>query len=161
MLAVVDTNIFINGILFGEKHCKIVLNHIENENITPVFSQETIGELIYVFKNFITHTKLPEQLRLQYLYYIIELFYHSKSINTESVQCPDINDVNDKMFLKIAYKKNIDYIITDDKKSGLFDKIDNHKKYKTITSKRFSQIYKKTSRESQEEVAFSDTDKDS
>lgn len=144
MLVVIDTNIFINGVFFPKKHeyCNLILDYIEEEKITPVFSQETIGELMYVFKNFAIHSNLPEKVQKQYVHSISELFYDSKSVNTQYTKCPEINDQNDKMFLKIAYQQQVDYIITHDKKSGLFNQFNHKRKYKTIIPSEFINIIK-------------------
>lgn len=121
--AVVDTNIFINGLFFSSKYenCAKILDYIDDGKIRPMFSQETIGELVYLVKNFARYNLDTEIERIAYLNGIMDLFYYGHSVNTENTLCPNIKDKNDIMFLKIAYEKPIDFIITNDKKSGLFE----------------------------------------
>ncbi|GAB6150220.1 putative toxin-antitoxin system toxin component, PIN family [Clostridium novyi] len=146
LAVVVDTNIFINGLFFSEKHkdCVKILDYIDSGKIIPLFSQDTIGELMYLMKNFAKHNLEYHSERLMYLHGITDVIYYGFSINTENVDCPDVDDINDKMFLKIAYKQNVDYIITNDKKSGLFNMWD---KVKVVTAEGFLNIYSTDNKE--------------
>ena len=120
---VVDTNIFIDGLLSFEeennKYCVKIINMINSKQFYLLFSQDTIGELVYVAKNFARHNISNIYDRVSLLQYLIELFYFSKSVNTSHTISPEINDKYDDMFLKCAIEGQADYLISDDFKSGM------------------------------------------
>ncbi|MGG7149693.1 putative toxin-antitoxin system toxin component, PIN family [Clostridium neonatale] len=132
---VIDTNIFIRGIFLQKTyfHCVTLLELLENENIELVFSQDTIGELLYVIKNFAKHTSYSYDEQLETLYNVSKIFYDSNSVNTVETVAPKCSDMFDDMFLKCYIQGNADYIITDDFKSEM-DKISN---IKVLESKKF------------------------
>ena len=122
---VIDTNIFIDG-LFSYKevdneYCIKVIDLIDNRKILLLFAQDTIGELIYIAKNFARHNFNNIKDRISLLNYLIELFYHSTSVNTSNTISPEINDKYDDMFLKCAIQGNAEYLISDDLNSGMHD----------------------------------------
>ena len=120
---VVDTNIFIDGLFSFEeednKYCVKIINMINSKQFYLLFSQDTIGELIYVAKNFARHNINNIYDRVSLLQYLIELFYFSKSVNTSHTISPEINDKYDDMFLKCAIEGDADYLISDDLNSGM------------------------------------------
>ena len=120
---VLDTNIFINGLFSSEEDNEYIkiMNMVDNKQIYLLFSQDTIGELVYVAKNFARHNISNIHDRVSLLQYLIELFYFSKSVNTSHTISPEINDKYDDMFLKCAIEGNADYLISDDLKSGMHD----------------------------------------
>ena len=120
--AVVDTNIFIDGLFSSDeskKYCVKIIEMIDNKKIQLLFAQDTIGELVYVIKNFTRHNIDDIKERISILQYLMELFYYSTSINTKDAICPEINDKYDYMFLKTAITGNAEYLISDDLKSGM------------------------------------------
>lgn len=90
--AVVDTNVFIGGLFRDQESANMILEMIEDNRIQLYFSQQTIGELIYLIKNFARHNidNIDEQIEL--LHSVVELFYYSMSINTLDVDCPKTKD---------------------------------------------------------------------
>ena len=122
---VIDTNIFIDG-LFSYKevdneYCIKVIDLIDNRKILLLFAQDTIGELVYIAKNFARYNFNNIKDRISLLNYLIELFYHSTSVNTSNTISPEINDKYDDMFLKCAIEGNAEYLISDDLNSGMHD----------------------------------------
>ena len=72
-------------------------------------------------KNFARHNFNNIKDRISLLNYLIELFYHSTSVNTSNTISPEINDKYDDMFLKCAIEGNAEYLISDDLNSGMHD----------------------------------------
>jgi predicted nucleic acid-binding protein len=103
------------------------------------FAQDTIGELIYLTKNFARHNIDDVFERILLLKGIAELFYHSLSINTMKTEIENSNDEYDDMFLKCAIEGKADYLITDDIKHGLHEREYNH--LKIYTSEDFIKQY--------------------
>ena len=134
---IIDTNIFIKGIFFKQKyfHCNTLLNILKNENISIVFSQDTIGELFYMVKTFIQINKVNYDDGLIIMNKVSEIFYNSIIVNTRNTIAPKCEDMFDDMFLKGYVESYADYIITDDFKSGM-NKVDN---IKVLESKDFMQ----------------------
>ena len=60
-----------------------------------------------------------EKPRIALLKLVIEMFYWSKSIDTSKTECPKINDPYDEMFLKTAIEGKANYLISEDRKSGM------------------------------------------
>jgi len=139
---VVDTNIFIDGLFSLEednnKYCVKIINMINSKKFYLLFSQDTIGELIYVAKNFARHNISNIGDRVSLLKYLTELFYFSKSVNTSHTISPEINDKYDDMFLKCAVRGKVNYLISDDFKSGMHN-IDKFG-FKVLNSKDFCEM---------------------
>jgi len=139
---VADTNIFINS-WFSSNHfyCDAVIDLIDNKKIELVFSQDTIGELFYVVKNFVYHAFNDKQIQFEYMHMLSEIFFESSSVNTSKTECPKIKDSSDEMFLKTAIESNADYIVSDDKESGMhIVKLDS---IKIVNSKQFVSMYER------------------
>jgi len=117
---IADTNIFINS-WFSNSHfyCDAIIDLIDNKKIELIFSQDTIGELFYVVKNFVVCTLEDIELQFEYMHMLSEIFFDATSVNTFKTECPKIKDSSDEMFLKTAIESNADYIVSDDKKSGM------------------------------------------
>ena len=122
---VIDTNIFIDGLFsykeIDNEYCIKVIDLIDNRKILLLFAQDTIGELVYIAKNFARYNFNNIKDRISLLNYLIELFYHSTSVNTSNTISPEINDKYDDMFLKCAIQGNAEYLISDDLNSGMHD----------------------------------------
>jgi len=137
---VLDTNIFINGLFSSEEDNEYIkiMNMVDNKQIYLLFSQDTIGELVYVAKNFARHNIIDIKNRILLLQYIMESFYYSTSVNTINTITPEINDKYDDMFLKCAMKGKANYLISDDFKSGMHN-IDSLG-FKVLSAKDFCEM---------------------
>jgi predicted nucleic acid-binding protein len=73
---ILDTNIFIRGWFFSEKYitCGRIVDMIENRDFYLLFAQDTIGELMYVTKNFARHNLDDINDRLAMLKSIVNYF---------------------------------------------------------------------------------------
>jgi len=116
---VVDTNVFLDSWLDDDKNCNNILDLILNRKLNLLFSQDTIGELIYITKKYAIKNMSSEKPRIALLKLVIEMFYWSKSIDTSKTECPKINDPYDEMFLKTAIEGKANYLISEDRKSGM------------------------------------------
>jgi len=137
--AVLDTNIFIAAWFEESTECEKILELVKNRKIRLLFAQDTIGELIYLVKNFARHNIDGVSERILLLKGIVELFYHSLSVNTMNTKIESSNDEYDDMFLKCAIEGKADYLITDDMKHGLHEREFEH--LKVYTSKDFIKQY--------------------
>lgn len=143
---ILDTNIFYNGI-FQKKnnpYCSKIMKWVENDKFNLVFAQDTFGELSWKLKTSIQFFIKDESQRIQLLKDIMELFYHSITINTVDKIAPTCNDKNDNMFLKLAIGDEInnikiDYLVTDDYSSGMHKIIDD--RFKVLDSKQFVDVF--------------------
>jgi len=118
---VIDTNIFIKGWYGKHKHCNAIMNMIENRKLQLLFSQDTVGELVYIIKGFARRVYDVKSDAINDLKDIMVLFYYGTSINTKDTISPEINDKYDDMFLKCAIEGNAEYLISDDLNSGMHD----------------------------------------
>lgn len=144
---IVDTNIFINGLIFPNKHkdCdEIIIKIYEMIDILKtaelVFSQETIGELIYVMNIMVRHNIESNEIQKEFLHSIVDLIHNSYVVNTANTKLKVVClDPTDNMFLKCAVQAKAHYIISNDIKSGL------HKikgKFKVVTANEFIELFK-------------------
>jgi predicted nucleic acid-binding protein len=109
-----------------------------------LFAQDTIGELIYVTKNFVRHNLKNISDRLNALQLITVLFYYGTSVNTMKTDYQKSNDQYDDMFLKCAIQGEADYLITDDIESGMHTNDIKKLGVKVVTSEEFIKIYEKS-----------------
>ena len=123
--AVLDTNIFINAWFKDEEASDKILTLVKNRNIRLQFAQDTIGELVYLTKNFARYNISDESLRIAVLNNVMKLFYYSNSVNTMNTSIKATKDKYDDMFLKCATESSSEYLITDDIKSGLLERSSN------------------------------------
>ncbi|WP_241735429.1 PIN domain-containing protein, partial [Anoxybacillus flavithermus] len=77
-----DTNIFIAAWFEESTECEKILELVKNRKIRLLFAQDTIGELIYLVKNFARYNIDDVSERILLLKWIVELFYYSLSITT-------------------------------------------------------------------------------
>ena len=122
---VVDTNVFIEGV-FGEETSDSanLLAVLDEIDVRLVFSQESIGELMYIFKRHCNSLNMNEADTRDILIMITELFQLGKSINTRKIgktKMEKIHDPDDQMFVEAAYAAQATHIITLDKKSGILE----------------------------------------
>lgn len=123
---VVDTNVFVEALFGVETSDSANLFASLDENaLRLVFSQDTIGELMYTVKRICNKRNFSPGHTRSILRSITDFFQLGKSTNTrkfkQSADIVQINDPDDQMFVEAAYASNADYVITLDKKSGLLD----------------------------------------
>lgn len=118
-VVVIDTNIFINSWFDDDADCNLIMDLLDDNKIKLLFSQDTIGELIYIVKNFSIKFMSSRISRIQLISKVAEIFCDARSVNTMETTCPNINDKYDEMFLKCAIKGKADFIISNDFKSGM------------------------------------------
>ena len=135
---VIDTNIFINGWYTEDNYCNKIMEMINNRQLQLFFSQDTIGELVYIAKGFARRYYENKSDAINDLKDIMVLFYYGTTVNTRNTKSPEINDKYDDIFLKCAIEGNIDYLISDDLKSGMHDI--NKFGFKVLNSKDFCDI---------------------
>lgn len=141
---VVDSNVFINS-WFSNKYlyCNAVIDLINNDEIELLFSQDTIGELSYVIKKIVLNLYEEEkEMQLEYMHNVSYLFLNATSIDTRGVICPNIKDKFDKMFLETAIKGRADYLVSEDKNSGMHG-VKLYYGTKIVNSEDFIKIYEK------------------
>lgn len=120
---VIDTNVLIDDLLDEKRSSQEIMNLFYQIKITLLFSQETIGELVYVMESMARRNIRKISDRIKFLNNIMYIFYHSQSINTVNVNKQlnvKCNDPNDDMFLECAYYGKADFLITNDKASGMY-----------------------------------------
>lgn len=138
---VFDTNVFIDGLIGFREDCEQIIDLFNKRIYRTLFSQDTIGELIYVSKNIANHEFDDKSLKINFLHSINDMFFFSKSINTLDVKfnlpiyC---NDKFDDMFLECAVAGEADYLVTNDEKSGLLEIV--HYPFRVITSYDFLEM---------------------
>lgn len=139
--AVVDTNIFINAWFRNYEESNKILSLVKNRKIRLQFAQGTIGELVYLTKNFARYNIDDESSRIILLNNVMKLFYYSNSVNTMHTEIERTNDKYDDMFLECAIEGFADYLITDDVKSGMLER--GSDSLKAMTSVDFVEKYEK------------------
>jgi putative PIN family toxin of toxin-antitoxin system len=118
---VIDTNIFITSWFDNLESCDKVVDLVARNRVKLLFSQETIGELMYIAKKYAIKNISSDIGRIKILENIATLFLNSKSIDTTDFSCPNIKDKYDEMFLKCALKGEANYIISNDFRSGMHE----------------------------------------
>lgn len=92
-----------------------------------VFSQETIGELMYIFKRYANSFNMRDEEITDVLSFVTDFFQYGKSINTKHLdksRIKKINDPEDQMFVYAAYASEATHLITLDKESGILNLTD-------------------------------------
>jgi len=135
---VIDTNIFVKGWYSENKYCNIIMDMIDNRKLQLFFSQDTIGELVYIIKGFARRYYKNKSDSINDLKDIMELFYYGTTVNTSHTKSPEINDKYDDIFLKCAIEGDANYLISDDFKSGMHDI--NKFGFKVLNSKDFCKM---------------------
>ncbi|MDD9149521.1 MULTISPECIES: putative toxin-antitoxin system toxin component, PIN family [unclassified Sporolactobacillus] len=123
---IIDTNIFVNAFFKQdtELECLDIISNLQQFNIRLLFSQNTIGELMYVVKRSANSANWDEEAKLNVLRLLADVFYYGKSVNTRHIDkssLPSIKDHDDDMFIELAYSTETDYLVTMDGKSGMLD----------------------------------------
>jgi len=142
---VVDTNVFINSMIFPKKNEKdleamtLLYKLMRNYKIELVFSQDTIGELIYNMKNKILHNIKEMDEQIDSINTIADLFLYSYSVNTSSTITEKCKDPRDDMFIECGVRGRADYIMTNDYESGMFN-ITQYK-FKVLNCDEFIEIF--------------------
>jgi putative PIN family toxin of toxin-antitoxin system len=140
---VIDTNVFINS-WFSMKYfyCDAVVDLVDNDKLYLLFSQDTIGELMYVAKNFAFHVIDDVSIRLELFHNIAGLFLNSQSVNTQATICPDLEDKTDEIFVRCAIEGRADYIISQDENSGMHNNEEIKKLgLNVVTAEEFIRIF--------------------
>ncbi|MHA6250896.1 putative toxin-antitoxin system toxin component, PIN family [Oceanobacillus sp. CAU 1775] len=120
---VIDTNVFIEA-LFGEETSDSanLFASLDEVGARIVFSQELIGELMYIMKRHCNKLEFDYEETKEILMFVVDFFQLGKSINTRHLDkknLPKINDPDDQMLVEAAYASDAAYLITLDKKSGI------------------------------------------
>lgn len=116
---VIDTNVFIHALFYNDPSCIDIMDLIENGSLDLFFAIDTIGELMYILKNFAKRNMVEDE-GIKLLEEFAGLFYTSRSVNTSKVEPVKLpKDKADTMFLKCAIKGDVDFLITNDVKSRL------------------------------------------
>jgi putative PIN family toxin of toxin-antitoxin system len=132
---VIDTDVFIGAWFDNDPTCQELIELVYDRTILLLFSQQTIGELIYVTKNFARYAFDDVEERITFLAHLMDIFYHSHSINTIEQDQKILlksEDEYDDMFIECAYYGKAQYIITNDKQNGLL-KLGEYEGTKIIT----------------------------
>jgi putative PIN family toxin of toxin-antitoxin system len=141
---VIDTNVFVNSMIFPYEYTDdtdtldLLLTLIGNDKIELVFSQDTIGELLYIMKNKIKHY-INKEKHLSYMNKLMTIFYYSYSVNTENTNAPKCQDAKDDMFLKCVIQSHASYLISNDFKSGM--SVVQGLNCKVLSSNQFVELY--------------------
>lgn len=136
---VVDTNVFI-GAWFDEiKSCMDIIDLIDNGDIIPLFSLDTMGEAFYMIRKFAIEQD-PLEKALEKVKLLSEFMFYGESIYTKETETEDCYDSDDTIFVKCAIKGKADYLITNDWRSGMllrrehgFIPVKSHDFYKLYT----------------------------
>ncbi|MET1250005.1 putative toxin-antitoxin system toxin component, PIN family [Sporolactobacillus sp. STCC-11] len=120
---IVDTNVFIHYFFDGDEASSYLIDHIDDFG-RFLFSHNTIGELLYILKKISHDYHFTNEDIEAILHSAVDMFLYGKSVSTKLInvdELPVIRDHDDQMFIELAYAGNADYIISYDKRSGLFD----------------------------------------
>lgn len=109
---VMDTNVFLDAWFEDEDWCEKVNSIIDSRRLQLLFSQDTIGELIYVAKTHAIKIMNRDTIRIILMHKTADLFFYGTSVNTKDTKCIKLIDSDDEMFLKCAIEGNAEYIIT-------------------------------------------------
>lgn len=127
---IIDTNIFISGILFGG-NAEIILRLFKDAKIEVAISPETLNELLMKLKKFEVEEELIEDLH--------------DILNTKTIKVLPrkkitvARDKKDNMFLAVASESKVDYIISGDKDLLV---LNNYDKTLIVSPKEFLEIMK-------------------
>ena len=110
MRAVIDTNIFISGLLNTSGGAAKIINHFRKGVFELVISKDVFEEyvtVIHLFDNEIAHDKSDE---------ILELVFE-RAIKVESLQAMNLcKDSDDEKFLTAALSGKAQYLVTKNRK---------------------------------------------
>lgn len=138
---ILDTHCFIHFWTSNDECYSYIFNEIvAKAKARLLFSQETIGELMYLIKTFSNKQDISEDDCLSMLKELSQFFYDGKSVNTKYINMDFCKDPDDDMFLEVALAGNADYVISDDRKSGIHKY--NYGRFKVMTSVEFVNHWK-------------------
>ena len=128
--AVVDTNVFISGLLKGSTNRQII-SLLQDARFTLIISPETLDELMGV----ISRPKLHNVIKRVTAEKLIEII-KTQALLTKPRQKFNVikDDPNDNRFLEVAIESNADFIISGDHHLLSLKKFQN---IPIITSKEF------------------------
>ena len=108
---VLDTNIILSALLFSHSQLSKLRQLWQQEKIVPLASKATISELVRVlaYPKFKLSSLEQQDFLNEYLPYI-KTIASSKKL-ASPVACRDLNDM---IFLELAFAGNADYLITGD-----------------------------------------------
>lgn len=133
---VIDTNVFVESVFGAQPNPSAVLmSNLDDLEMRGVYSQETIGELLYILKRECNKMLMDESSVTDVLMNAIVLFKRGKSTNTKYTKSkskrPQAADPDDQMFVDAALAGNATMVITNDLKSGIFSIPKKH--FNTLT----------------------------
>lgn len=103
---VVDTNVFVSGILFGGNP-DIILDSVKGNQVTLLMSSELASEIMTVLHRFpLTQADWSDA---KYI-----LSHHIKKI-TRTIRMNKSRDPKDDMLLALSFAGHADYLVTGDK----------------------------------------------
>ena len=138
---ILDTNIFATYWFEEDENCNYIFDEIlYKRKIQLLFSQETIGELMYSIKNLLNKYKVSSRDSEDMLKEIAYFFYYAKSVNTKYVTVNFCNDPDDNIFLECAIVGNADFLISNDIDSGIHKY--RHNGLRILTPKEFVDVWK-------------------
>ena len=108
---VLDTNIILSALLFSHSQLSNLRQLWQQEKIVPLASKATISELMRVlaYPKFKLSNLEQQDFLNEYLPYTKTIANSKKLVS--SVTCRDLNDM---IFLELAFAGNADYLITGD-----------------------------------------------
>ncbi|PKR82843.1 putative toxin-antitoxin system toxin component, PIN family [Heyndrickxia camelliae] len=123
---VIDTCVFIEGIFGDEGNpSSLLLEQLDSLDARLVFSQDSIGELLYILKRECNEIQLSDTDIMEILTDIMSLFQRGKSINIKHYKNQKgrvrARDKDDQMFIDAAFASKSSHLITLDKKSGILN----------------------------------------
>ncbi|HDR7852007.1 putative toxin-antitoxin system toxin component, PIN family [Bacillus pacificus] len=138
---VIDTNIFIDGWFRDSVSGKEIIDLIDNRKFYLAFSQETIGELLNIVKNFARKHLEDRKEQLKLIEYVATLYYYASSVNTKDTVVDPINDKYDEMFLKCAKEAKVDFLVSNDLNSGMHEQASKYG-FKIVNASDFVKFFK-------------------
>jgi putative PIN family toxin of toxin-antitoxin system len=109
---VIDTNVFMKAWFEDVEVYLKLMELIDSRKLVLLFSQDTIGELMYMIKQYSIIKINKDIIRVQLMHELADLFFYGISVNTSETTCPNINDSNDEMFLKCATEGKAEFLIS-------------------------------------------------
>lgn len=117
---VLDTNLFADYWFANNDNVDYIFDEVlYKRKITLLFSQETIGELMYASKRLLSTYNVPSGQSLSNLKEIAYFFYYGGSVNTKYIKVNYCKDSDDDIFLACGVAGHADYIISSDANSGI------------------------------------------
>ncbi|MCM3792490.1 PIN domain-containing protein [Priestia megaterium] len=136
---VVDTCVFIEA-FFGDEgnDSEVMLGKLDKVGARLLFSQDTIGELMYIVKRTCNELKWSPEETNDILQEVTSLFRLGKSVNgiyKGKDPLPLIEDLTDVMFIKASINGRATHLVTLDHRSGILGLTDTS--FKCITPSQY------------------------